>query len=252
MSLVDRLLALQRPLLTALDVDGTLAPIVLDPDAATIPVSTLGSLEALVRAPEVQVALITGRDLASLSRMESLEGVWRGVEHGGLVLAPGERSQPRTLSEEHRRALDRFRVWVDEHADDAFVEYKPNAIAVHVRTLSERAPERARHLLDRAEAFARSLGLHVRKGRSVREAETARHDKGEALAEIFERSGAKSVFFAGDDITDMPAIEFAIERGVGGFVVSDERPEPPLHRAVPLDGVDAVASLLAELADRLS
>jgi len=43
----------------------------------------------------------------------------------------------------------------------------------------------------------------------LREAEAVRQDKGNALREIFERSGARSVFFAGDDLTDFPAIELA-------------------------------------------
>lgn len=252
MSLVDQLLSLERPLLVALDVDGTLAPIVRDPDASAIPEGTLQSLASLAELPEVRVALITGRDLASLSRMESLEGIWRGVEHGGVVLAPGEPAKPRELSEEHQRALDRFGDWARQHALDAFVEHKPRAIAIHVRQLAERAPSRAKALLEEAEHLGSSLGLHVRKGRCVREAEATRHDKGEALAEIYQRSGAQSVFFAGDDVTDMPAIEFAIERGVGGFVVSEERPEPPSVDTVRFDGVKEVATLLASLVARLS
>ena len=77
-ALVATLAALERPLLLALDVDGTLSPIVRNPDLAKIPASTLSTLAFLARAPMVEVAIITGRDLQSLSRMEQLDGVWRG------------------------------------------------------------------------------------------------------------------------------------------------------------------------------
>jgi len=251
LSLVDDLVALDRPLLVALDVDGTLAPIVRDPDEAMIPPQTLELLKVLASAPTVEVALITGRDLESLSRMERLDGIWRGVEHGGLVLGPSEQPRERKLAEEHELALARFREWVRDHAEDAFVEYKPRAVAVHVRAIAETDPDRANRLLDEAEELATRLGLHVRKGRCVREAEALSFDKGEALRQIFERSGARSVFFAGDDVTDVPAIEFANNHGIGAFVLSAEKPKPPSESMVVIESASEVAQLLAELSHRL-
>jgi trehalose-phosphatase len=81
----------------AFDVDGTLSPIVRNPDEAVIPKSTMTTLRGLQRLPSVELALITGRDLASLRRMEQLEGIWRAVEHGGVVLAPGQAPGEREL-----------------------------------------------------------------------------------------------------------------------------------------------------------
>jgi len=245
--LLRRLTELERPLLVALDVDGTLAPIVRDPESAEIPTETLSMLAALARAPDLELALITGRDLRSLQRMEQLEGIWRAVEHGGLVLAPGEAPAERILTPEQREALDRFRVWVAEHAPDAFIEYKPQAVALHVRPIAETNPERAERLLEEADALARSLGLHVRHGKALREAEAVPYDKANAVREILRRSGASSVFFVGDDLTDIPAIELASQNGVGVFVQSDERRGAPSEAAVVLDGVDEVAAVLAGL-----
>lgn len=251
-SLVDRLLTLERPLLVALDVDGTLAPIVRDPDRAAIPERTLSTLSALAKAPMLKLALITGRDLSSLHRMEQLEGVWRAVEHGGLVVAPGQTPSRRKLTTEQREALGRFRQWVDTHAQDAFIEYKPQAIAVHVRGIAANDPDRADRLLQEADALAESLGLHVRRGKALREAEAMVHDKGCALREIFERSGARSVFFAGDDLTDLPAIDFAAKHGVGVFVRSDEQRKAPSRSAISLQDVDELAALLSQLSERIA
>jgi len=251
-SLVEALLALERPLLLALDVDGTLSPIVRDPDLAQIPASILSTLAALAEAPMLELALITGRDLASLSRMEQLEGIWRAVEHGGLVLAPAQTPPRRELTSKQREALGRFRHWVETRAHDAFIEHKPQAIAVHVRAIAAKDPGRADQLLREADELAQSLGLHVRRGKALREAEAVVHDKGSALREIFERSGARSVFFAGDDLTDLPAIDFATEHGVGAFVGSDEQPGPPSASAVLLQSVEEVAALLSQLSQRIT
>jgi trehalose-phosphatase len=242
--LLEAVDTLERPLLLALDVDGTIAPIVRDPDAAEIPPKTLFTLQALAAAPGVELALITGRDLPSLGRMEKLEGIWRAVEHGGIVLAPGEAPSERTLSPAQHEALAAFSRWVDEHAADAFVERKPQAIAVHVRAIAEQNPTRAHELMDAADALASKLGLHVRRGRALREAEAVRHDKGAALAEIFERSGARSAIFVGDDLTDFPAIEVASALGFGVFVRSKEQRGAPIDSTVILEGVHEVTMLL--------
>ena len=251
-TLVEALLTLERPLLLALDVDGTLSPIVRDPDLAQIPASTVSSLASLAKEPMVEVAIITGRDLSSLARMEQLQGVWRAVEHGGLVLAPGQAPSQRELTSTQHKALSRFRQWVDAHAGDAFIEYKPQAIAVHVRAIAEKDPVRAEQLLREADELAQRLGLHVRRGKALREAEAVVHDKGSALREVFDRSGARSVFFAGDDLTDLPAIDFAAAHGVGAFVCSDEQRSAPSSSATLLQSVDEVAAVLARLLQRMT
>lgn len=251
MSRVDRLIArlldLERPLLVALDVDGTISPIVRNPDMAEIPSETLALLEELSGAPGIMLALITGRDLASLRRMEQLDGIWRAVEHGGVVLGPNETPSERRLTEGQRSALLQFKRWADEHAPDSFVELKPQSIAVHVRGIAMRDPERAEHLMAEADALAEGLGLHVRRGKALREAEVVPHDKGIALGEIIERSGAQSALFIGDDLTDFPAIELAAERGVGAFVRSSEQRGVPSRSAFVLDGIDEVAAVLRAL-----
>jgi trehalose-6-phosphatase len=122
---------------------------------------------------------------------------------------------------------------------------------VHVRAIAETDPDRAERLLREADERARDLGLHVRRGKALREAEAERQDKGNALREIFERSGAKSVFFAGDDITDFSAIDFATQHGVGIFVRSEEQRGTPSAGADLLESVTEVAEVLSRLLDRI-
>lgn len=249
-SLLEGLMRLDRPLLVALDVDGTISPIVPDPDRAEIPARTIEILRALAEAPGIVLALVTGRDVSSLRRMEQLEGIWRAVEHGGVVLAPGEAPGRRELTSSQREALERFRDWADTSAHGAFIEHKPQAVAVHVRAIAASDPSRAERLMDEADALATRLGLHVRRGKAFREAEAVPGDKGHAVHAIFERSGARSVLYIGDDITDFPAIEVASERGVGVFVRSSEQRGTPSDSAVVLQSVEEVAALLEGLLRR--
>ena len=88
----------------------------------------------------------------------------------------------------------------------------------------------------------------ARLGRAVLEAELESGDKGVALAELHARTEAASVFFAGDDLTDLPAIGYASEeRGVGVFITSDERPERPPQATFALPGPGRLAEFLASL-----
>lgn len=250
--LVARAKGLPRPLLVAMDVDGTLAPIVDDPDAARIPPDTARSLRALAGARGMRVALVTGRDARSLGRMAWLGEIYRAVEHGRRLLAPGDRAgrRPR-LPPEDRQRLDGFAAWADEHAlpHGARLERKDGAVALHVRELAVRAPARAKRLLDQAKAAAIANQLHPRRGRNVLEAELEAGDKGAALRTIHRKLRAKGVVYAGDDLTDAPAIRTAVELGgIGLFVRSKERPRPPRGATAALAGTEAVAAFLDGLA----
>lgn len=248
---VEVVAALAAPRLIALDVDGTLAPIVDDPGAARVPAETVALLRRLDAKDGVRVALVTGRDASSLSSVAPLHGVWRAVEHGAVLMAPNAPEPAHELEEGRREALEEFadqarEQWVDE---SVALEEKATSYAIHVRRLEDEG--RAEAILDEAEQAADELGLHARRGRAVLEAEARKGDKASALRRLIAHTGAASVLYAGDDLTDVPAIELAAERGVGLFVTSPERPEAPEGASGALAGTDAVLALLTALADRL-
>ncbi len=250
-ALAEAIVGLARPLLIAMDVDGTLAPIVDDPASARVPAETASTLNAIAGADGVSVALVSGRDAAQLARMVSLPAAWRVVEHGRSVLAPGE-DAPR-VDEAARAKLARFRAWAEANAAPrgARVEEKASSVVVHVRELIERDAAASDALLREARDAATREGLFPREGRAVLEAQTVEVDKGSALAALMARVGAAACVYAGDDKTDEPAIRTASAKGIGLFVRSSERPEVPEGARGVLDGPDEVALLLARVADRL-
>ena len=239
-----RFATLARPVLLGLDVDGTLARIVSDPARARVPDATQKVLRRLARRDEYRVALITGRDLPALRRMARVPGAWRVVEHGARIVVPGERPKRTRLSREDRERLEAFAAWADE--GPGRVEHKTRSVALHVRGLEEPlATER----LEAAKQAARAQGLQAREGRAVLEAELESGDKGVALAKLDELTGAASVFFAGDDLTDLPAIRYAKGRGIGVFIKSEERPQRPKQASFAVAGPAELARFLSSLAD---
>lgn len=245
--LAERIASLPRPLLVALDVDGTLAPIVDDPARARVPAEVAARVDALSRAPGVLVALVTGRDAARLDRMIDAPRAWRVVEHGRAILAPG--GAPAPIDAATRARLDAFESWATETLAPrgARIERKPGSVAVHARELCARDARAGGAVLEDARREARLAGLAPREGRAVVEAAVGHADKGTALAALMSRTGALSVVYAGDDLTDEPAIALASERGLGLFVRSSERPSAPPEASAALPGPEAVAELLEHL-----
>lgn len=251
-ALSDRIAALDRPLLLALDVDGTLAPIVEDPREAGVPPDVARTLERIGRVDGVVIAIVTGRDPAQLERMIVMPSAWRVTEHGRETWEPGAReSDAAPITPAARARLARFSAWARAQAPGARIEEKAASVVVHVRELASRDPDAATATLARASERAAQEGLFVREGRAVIEASIVQADKGRALRALARRTGAASVVYAGDDRTDEPAIAAASERGIGIFVRSAERPNaPPGTRAV-VYGASAIAALLTALERRL-
>ncbi|MGD8862598.1 MAG: trehalose-phosphatase [Myxococcales bacterium] len=254
-AILERILALPRPLLLAFDVDGTLAPILDDPAAARVPVDTGKALRRLAGRRGLRVALVTGRDARSLAQMVRVPGAFRAVEHGRVVIAPGQRAGGGRLSREEHAKLDAFEQWVRKRAVPAGgeLEVKAAARALHVRKLERRDPDRAAGLLAEAARMARTAGLSPRPGRAVLEAELSAGDKGIALANLVRQTRAKGVMYAGDDLTDRPAIAKASELGgVGLFVKSPERRRTPRGASGALRDQHEMGVLVRELADALA
>jgi trehalose 6-phosphate phosphatase len=186
-------------LLVASDYDGTLAPIVADPDLAYPDERALAALVALAELPHTDAAILSGRDAAVLLRLThnpaGIELIGsHGAERAGLV--PDVEAK---AIEDLTLALARLESLVAEFPG-ARLEQKPAGVAFHYRNVE---PE----LRPSAEAAARRVGgdyatLSILPGKQVVELTGSRVDKGDALRALREQSDAGVVVFIGDDVTD--------------------------------------------------
>lgn len=251
-------------LVIGLDFDGTLAPIVEDPEKAHIhpdASDVLVDLAEQVRA----VAVITGRPTRQVLSLGGLDEVGTAIgEHGRELFILGQYGNERWTSTERRvispkppRGLASFtadlpRLLREADAADAWVEEKGLAVAVHTRRLQD--PKAAyQRLLPLLSEAVRAHDLDVEPGRNVIEVRAHGMDKGAAVHRLVEELGAKAVAFVGDDLGDLEAFravgELRSDGCPGLLIASGSEEERRLADLADLvvDGPTGVLGVLREL-----
>jgi trehalose 6-phosphate phosphatase len=221
---LDELAALERRLergrvAVFLDYDGTLPPIVGDPDAATLDPSMRAVVAAL--AERLPVAIVSGRDREDVQRRVGLSGIYYAGGHGFDIAGPGRQLEHPggaaalpSLEAAERDLRERLAA-----VEGARVERKRFSVAVHYRHVEE---ARVAEVVDAVRAALRD-DLAKSEGKKVLElGPRVDWHKGRAvdwLLEALELRGEDvTPVFVGDDLTDENAFRSLGERGVGVLV----------------------------------
>jgi trehalose 6-phosphate phosphatase len=261
------LLARPERAVVALDFDGTLAPIVPDPDQAR---AHPGAAPALARlAPRLaSVAVVTGRPAGVAVRYGGFAGV-SGLEHlvvlghygaerwdarSGEVHTPGDHPGVTAVRAELPGFLDRIGAWSGTWIEDK----GGRAVAVHTRRTED--PDAAfAALRGPLHELAERHDLIVEPGRYVLELRPPGVDKGVALAAYLREVDAGCVLYGGDDLGDLAAfaaVDDLRKNGLPGLLVavagSDDAPPEVAERAdLTVRGPEGLVALLEALADTL-
>ena len=247
-----------------LDFDGTLAPIVDDPERAHIHDDASDVLLDLAREVAA-VAVITGRPARQVLDLGGLEEVGEALRSADADLYVfGQYGNERWSSTNRRimsprpprglASFERELTGVLRRADaaDAWVEDKGLAVAVHTRRLDD--PDAAfQRLLPLIRNLAKSHQLITEPGRNVIEVRSSGMHKGVAVQTLVEELDAGAFLFAGDDLGDMEAFEAVTELRNGGMPTllvcsasAEESALVPLSDVV-VKGPEGVLDLLRQL-----
>ena len=252
-----RLAARAETVALCLDFDGTLAPIVDDPDLAR-PLPGMVELLRPLAARFAAVALVSGRPAGYLAEHATAPGVrylglygLQEIRDGRLWVDPRlTRARPAVL--DAKRDLRDSTVVRDS---GAHLEDKEYSVAVHTRRVAD--PTRWAAPIDEVvNQIAERHGLQVVPGKLVWELRPAvPGDKGDAVRRVVAESGARSVVVAGDDLGDLPAFAAAVELTADGVdalrvaVRSAEAPPALLeHADLIVDGPSGLRDFLRRLA----
>jgi trehalose-phosphatase len=212
-----------------LDYDGTLTPIVSQPEDAWLSDSMRQTLRELAaRAPVV--AILSGRDLDDVRRRVNIDGVVYAGSHGFDIAGAG--GLRRELGAAYLPVLDIAETEVREALDEiagAQLERKHFSVAAHYRNVNENDAFKVALAVDAV--AARHRELRRMDGKKVYELlPDIDWNKGKATLWLLEtlglesRSGGIRAIYIGDDRTDEDAFRALEQRGIGILVSEQSQP----------------------------
>ncbi|QLH79841.1 trehalose-phosphatase [Halosimplex rubrum] len=251
-TVADRLAAAPG-VVCSLDFDGTLAPIVDDPDAAAMPPPLRERVVALRDCESVRVAVVSGRELADLRERVAVEGIAYAGNHGLERRVDGRRS----VAPDARRGRDAVARVCDRlddrlaHVPGVEIEDKDLTATVHVRDVpDERVPEVEHIVRDTVEEAtnAGGPGMEVRDGKAIREIRPAvDRDKGRAVEQLADEAPDDwHPLYVGDDVTDEDAFRELADREDGLGVLVGERETAADYRLGDQRDVRELLDLVAD------
>jgi trehalose 6-phosphate phosphatase len=215
---IKNMLENKKPVLF-LDYDGTLTPIVNDPDAALL--SDEGRKVISELSDLITVAVITGRDRKDIVSKMGIDSVIYAGSHGFDITGPnnlkmqydkGKKALP-LLDEAEKNLSERLK-----SVKGAQVERKKYAIAVHYRNVKDDdVPEVKKAFYEELEKYD---ALKKGSGKKVLELKPdIEWHKGYALDWLMQKLGLNPEqnfpVFIGDDVTDEDAFSVVRENGLG-------------------------------------
>ncbi len=237
-----------------LDYDGTLTPIVENPEDATLGEGMRAALSRL--AAQVPVAIVSGRDLKDVQDLVKDDSLYYAGSHGFDLAGPDDWREVAEKGEEFLPTLKTAGDALEERlasVEGARVERKRFSLAVHFRQVSDADEETVADAV--RETIARHEDLHASGGKKVFDIKP-RVDwhKGRAVLSLLKKLELDSAdvlpIYVGDDTTDEDAFRSLSDCGLG-VVVRDGADRRTAARFA-LEDTDDVERFLRWLADDVS
>ena len=215
-----------------LDVDGCLLEFDDDPSRVRAEPALLRCLDAVRHRLGGALALVSGRDIATLDAifapMAFASAGLHGLERRHAAHAAARPAPPSEESAAVAAVAADARAWLVEYPE-ARIEDKGRTLALHWRA-APGAERRVRAFA--AQAIARLPGYEIQHGDHVLELRPTGADKGTAIAAfLLEPPFAGRVpMFAGDDLTDEHGFEVVNDRAGTSIIVGKRTPTLANHR----------------------
>ncbi|MBD3383940.1 trehalose-phosphatase [candidate division KSB1 bacterium] len=205
-----------------LDYDGTLTPIVQQPEDAILSDDIRDSLEILCRY--IQVIIISGRDRRDVEKLVGIDNLIYAGSHGFDINGPDGLNMQHEGGINALPSLEAAEELLNEKLEETpgvRIERKKYAIAVHYRNSPEREIPLIQKTMDRVAAEYNTL--RQTGGKKIIELRPdIDWDKGKALLWLLRELGLKDEaylpIYIGDDLTDEDAFRVLNKDGMGILV----------------------------------
>ena len=224
-----------------LDFDGTLVDIAPTPDGITVPAELVALLAALDTALNGRIALVSGRAIASIEmHLPQFTGTIVGG-HGAEMRGRDGKIVRLAGSEEDVADMHEWANEAEAQFPGTRAELKRTGAAVHFR----QAPRHEEALYSAAESYADpNPDIELQEAHMTVELRPTLANKADSVAALMKLDlfkGTRPVF-AGDDVTDVPAMDHCRTAGGVAISVSGIAASADIH----LDGPKDVRRLLQE------
>lgn len=240
------------------DFDGTLSPIVDDPDSARPDPSVLPALQAL-RDAGVTIGILSGRMARDVSARVNVPGLvfignhgFERFQSGNIIIPESARPYQKAVKKAAQKIQKKLLPGMQ-------LEDKGITLSVHYRRAE--SEEQVREVfLPRLQKWSDKYGLVLFQGRKVFELRPPVNvDKGTAFMQFVEDFNVRAAVYLGDDTTDAAVLktakkmrEMGLCEAYGIGVHSANTPEDiQLYEDYSAEGVEGVSAFLSLLVDSL-
>ena len=232
--------------LVCLDFDGTLAPIVEDPNAAVPTEQNRTAVATLAAMPAVTTAVVSGRALTDVR--ERIDGPTIYAGNHGLELARGGTVAVHPVARKRAARIDRICSILETALDtvpNCRIENKRLTGTVHFRSVPPAAEPVARRITREVVDRFGGDALEISTGKRILEiGPDFPWGKGNAVELIAaDEPPETAVVYVGDDVTDESAFQAVEPDGIGVRVGDDS----PSNASCRLESPAEVASFLSWL-----
>jgi trehalose 6-phosphate phosphatase len=243
-----------REMCLFLDYDGTLTPIVANPDEAILSHKAREVIKEL--SGQITVAIISGRDREDVSAKAGINNIIYAGSHGFDISGPNGLDMEHESGEKIIPVLDSAEKHLKEKLrpiSGVQIERKKYALAVHFRNAKDNVLPEIKWTV--SEVLNSHNELKKGSGKKIIELkpEIDWH-KGRALIWLMEKLQLKRdkyiPVFIGDDVTDEDALRVVREDGIGIITGSHNQTTAASYRLDDPDQVIAFLEKLKNLLDR--
>ena len=197
-----------RKIFLFLDFDGTLSPIVENPEEAFIPDKVKGWLRRLSKDKNYKIAIVTGRSLKDIRKRVGLRNIVYASNHGMEVYYRGRLLLRKgVIYKRPIRSLEKILIRELSEIPNVYLENKGLSIAVHLRRVKKQHRKKAARIVRIVvEPWFKRYKFLLTGGKMLLEVRPLLWDKGKAVLWMWKRFAPKRLpIYVGDDVTDEDA-----------------------------------------------
>lgn len=227
-----------------LDFDGTLVDIADRPDGVIVPDRVHALLETAMEKLNGRVAIVSGRSIEALEGfLPDFKGTLIGT-HGSELRHDGVQTQTVTFDLEMIERLTRIAKDFATLRPEFLIEPKPSGVVLHYRQAEEHGALALRFMESLAMA---ADGFRLQPALMAYELKPEGVGKDIALRSLMDMPGFKGTtpIFAGDDLTDEPALELMADYGGAAIKIGNADTVAPCRLLEPATLVDLLHGWLA-------